>query len=53
MEIKTYLLDNETNVLYNNRGFLLASSFIPCVESIYLEIIYQIKYNRTRRIAEK
>ena len=35
MEIKTYLLDNETNVLYNHKSFLIASSLIPYVESVY------------------
>jgi hypothetical protein len=41
MEIKTNMLEIETNVLYNMIGFLFTFSFIPCVGSIYLEIEYQ------------
>lgn len=35
MEIKTYLLENETNVLYNYESSLITSSLIPCVEGVY------------------
>lgn len=48
MEILANMLDNETNVLYNSGSFLLAS-FIPYVESVFNDTIYQIEYNRTKK----